>query len=225
MLIELLLAFFFTAVQDVKDWFGRARAWSSDIFFIHVWHRRHVFTSREIIHARDSTDNAVCMFCSKTLGQVTGGKADFKVLMAVLLLCGFVRAAGFDTVQIGAGFIYDSTFQVRVFADSVDCGQPRFPCLLRVEDGLGQGESVNVTGRPGDTLKVACAFRRALLPGNAGTVTLTFYDPAWKAPVATTAKMGFKDPKPSALQRPGKARARPAWRSLATFRADGRVKP
>lgn len=225
MLKEILIAFFFTAISDIKAFFAQKWAWASDIFFIHIWHRRHVFTAREIIHSEKTTDNAVCMFCTKTLGQVTKGKADFKVLMACLLICGFARAAEFDPAQIGEGFIYDSTVQVRVFADSVDCGKPRFPCLLRVEDGLGQGESVNVTGRPGDTLKVACAFRRALLPGNTGTVTLTFYDPAWKAPVATTAKMGFKDPKPTTLKRHATPRARVAWPSLADFQADGRVRP
>jgi hypothetical protein len=225
MLKEILLAFFFTAISDIKTFFAQKWAWASDIFFIHVWHRRHVFTAREIIHSEKTTDNAVCMFCPKTLGQVTKGRADFKVLMACLLICGFARAAEFDTVAVNKGFIYDSTVTIRIFAGATDCTVPAKPCMLQVFDGVGAGASLRPFGAPGDTLKVAYNFPRAALSSPRQNVSLAFYDGESKLKAMATTKMGFADPKPVAMKRPATPRARVAWRSLARFQVNGRAKP
>ncbi len=231
---EYLFAMIFLILTDCKNWFARKWERATDIFFIHVWHRRHVFNFQRFRES-DNIYDCPCMFCPRTLKSVTedarpnwrGLHSHKGILSIILFLAASANAASFDSAQVREGFFYDSTIQVRVFVENSDCSKLHFPCLLRVEDGegFGQGESVNAFGRPGDTLKLACPFRRSQLQARSQTVTLAFYDAAGKTVAVGTAKMGFKDPVPVSLVRSAQTPARVALPFLSRFRADGRAKP
>lgn len=224
---DLLFTLIFVIPVHIDIWFSRKWERAKDIFFIHVWHRRHIFNFKSF-HEGDNIYDCVCMFCPRTLKSVTeDAKPHWRTVLLLFIFCGFARAAEFDQAQIDEGFFYDSTYQVRVYAESTDCSKPRFPCSLRIEDGdgWGQGETVNAVGRPGDTLKLACAFRRVQLQAESKTASLTFSDAAGKVLATATVKMGFKDPRPPTSLFHAKPRARPVLVLPCGYRADGRVRP
>lgn len=223
MLRTILATMLYLGWKDYKTLFVLRWESFTDFIFTHLWHRRHVFN---LVYFEGSRTK--CTYCGKTVEDVTRKKQSYRFLFALLFLSTLTHAAHFDTTSVKR-FTYDSIGVVRVFTESTDCGKPRFPCLLRIEDGLGQGESVNAVGGPEDTLKLECPFRRALLPANTNQATLTFYDPQGKPTDFKTVQMGFSDPKPGSVARRRTSHAQnpsqAPWRSLAAFWVNGRVKP
>ncbi len=209
--------------SDFKGWACKKYSEASDFFFTYIWHTRHVFAFHVRAYDYGEVDAMPCLLCEKSLAQVNNKKQNFKIFISILCLAVSVHAARFNFDQVSRGFTYDSAGIVRIYIEGTECNAPRTPCLLRVTDGVGEGVSVNVYGRPGDTVDVAPFFARALLPSRTPIATLAFYAADGKELAIQDAPMRFQDPKPTPLRKPQKATTVHA--TLNHYRIDGRILP
>ena len=167
-----------------------------------VFHRAHRFNFSEVL-GHDG-ESARCTICDKPLIELkrpamSVTRALGIVLAVVCLVTAIARADNFVGGKPDSIFLRDSVYVLKVAVTQSNCDAMN-PCTMQVAADGGSGAVFkNLYGSVGDTITVPYNFPASQFKVDAVRANLYFFGSDGKAKDIWMIKLGYKDPKPSAL--------------------------